>query len=204
MNGYWIPAERHRTEIMVVNSRFVTTIEHTPTVDEARAFIQSIRSEMPDANHHVYAFRVGYGNSLIEGLSDDGEPSGTSGPPVMAVLRGHDIGDTTVVVTRFFGGTKLGTGGLVRAYSDAAREGLDSLRLVRKIERTLIGIDVPYPLYEQVKRLISQHAGQIEEENFTELVTLLAKFPADHVNTFSAALIELSAGRVHAVDLGRD
>ena len=93
------------------------------TVKEAKAFLAAVRAEMPDANHHVYAYRVGFGNSVIEGMSDDGEPSGTSGPPVLAVLRGSGIGDVIVVVTRYFGGTKLGTGGLVRAYSDAARAG---------------------------------------------------------------------------------
>ncbi len=97
------------------------------TVDEAKAFLAAVRAEMPDANHHVYAYRVGFGNSVIEGMSDDGEPSGTSGPPVLAVLRGSGIGDVIVVVTRYFGGTKLGTGGLVRAYSEGARAGLESL-----------------------------------------------------------------------------
>ncbi len=96
MNGYLIPAGQQRTEILVVNSRFFTSIGYAPTVvDAAKAFISSIRAEMPDANHHVYAFRVGYGNSIIEGVSDDGEPTGTSGPPVLAVLRGRDIGDTS-------------------------------------------------------------------------------------------------------------
>jgi putative IMPACT (imprinted ancient) family translation regulator len=76
---------------------------------------------MPNASHHVYAFRVGHGNSIIEGMSDDGEPTGTAGPPVLAVLRGTQIGDIIVIVTRYFGGTKLGTGGLVRAYPEAAQ-----------------------------------------------------------------------------------
>lgn len=202
MNGYLIPAGQQRTEILVVNSRFFTSIGYAPTVAEAKAFISGIRAEMPDANHHVYAFRVGYGNSIIEGMSDDGEPTGTSGPPVLAVLRGMDIGDTVIVVTRYFGGTKLGTGGLVRAYTDAAHEGFKTLPLIRKIERTLLGLDLPYSFFEQIKRLITQHEGQIEEETFAEVVTLLAKFPSDQVALFSNAVSELTAGRVTAIDFG--
>lgn len=202
MNGYLIPAGQHRTEILVVNSRFYTSIGYAPSVDAAKAFISSIRAEMPDANHHVYAFRVGYGNSIIEGVSDDGEPTGTSGPPVLAVLRGRDIGDTVVVVTRFFGGTKLGTGGLVRAYTDAAQEGFRSLAVIRKIERTLLGLELPYPVFEQVKRLIAQHEGEVEEESFAEAVTILAKFPSDQTKPFSYAVSELTSGRVVPIDFG--
>src|SRR5690606_7514798 len=92
-NPYPIPARTTRIENVVVNSRFIATAARADSVDEAKAFIQSIRAEMPDATHHVYAFKIGYGGSIIEGMSDDGEPSGTSGPPVLAVLRGAEIGD---------------------------------------------------------------------------------------------------------------
>lgn len=147
--GYLIPAQTHRINTAVSNSRFITTIGRVNTVEEAKSFLAAIRSEMPDANHHVYAYRVGFGNSVIESMSDDGEPSGTSGPPVMAVLRGSGIGDVVVVVTRYFGGTKLGTGGLVRAYGDAAREGLATLPTERKIEKATLGIELPYHYFEE-------------------------------------------------------
>src|SRR5688572_27285209 len=100
---YHIPAGTQRSEIVVVNSRFITTIGCVQSTEAVKAFLDQTRSEMPDASHHVYAFRVGYGNSITEGMSDDGEPSGTAGPPVLAVLRGADIGDVIVVVTRYFG-----------------------------------------------------------------------------------------------------
>src|SRR5690348_4882092 len=118
MTRYRIPAATTRIEHEVSRSRFIATLGNAATVEAARGFIAEIRAEMPDASHHVYAFKVGYGSSVTEGLSDDGEPTGTAGPPVLAVLRGADIGDAALVVTRYFGGTKLGTGGLVRAYSD--------------------------------------------------------------------------------------
>jgi uncharacterized YigZ family protein len=180
---------------MVVNSRFIATVSRTETVDEAKACIGRVRNEMPDASHHVYAFRVGHGNSVTEGLSDDGEPSGTAGPPVMAVLRGSDLGDTLVVVTRYFGGTKLGTGGLVRAYGDAAREALVTLPTIEKIERKLVGIETSYAYYEPLKRLIATHHGSIEDETFAGEVTLLAVFPAVDVLAFIDAFREITAGK---------
>ncbi len=200
-DGYLIPAQRHRVTTSVSNSRFITTIGRVTTVDEAKAMLAAVRAEMPDASHHVYAYRVGFGNSVIEGMSDDGEPSGTSGPPILAVLRGSGIGDVLVVVTRYFGGTKLGTGGLVRAYGDAARAGLSTLPTERKIEKQQIGMDIPYHFYEQVKRLITQHEGTLDEETFAGEVTLLASFPVDQVAEFSAALVELTAGSVRPINL---
>jgi uncharacterized YigZ family protein len=195
--GYVIPAEPHRTELIVVNSRFITSIAFTPTVEEAKAFLASVRAEMPDATHHVYAFRVGHGNSVIEGMSDDGEPSGTAGPPVLAVLRGSEIGDITIVITRYFGGTKLGTGGLVRAYGDSARTGLDSLPVTRKIEKQVLALDLPYSFYQPVKRLIEQHEGSIDEEDFAGEVTVWASFPVDCIEAFSAAVVDITHGTVH-------
>ena len=197
--GYAIPAQAHRVATAVSNSRFITSIGRVDSVDEAKAFLSSIRTEMPDANHHVYAYRVGFGNSVIEGMSDDGEPSGTSGPPVLAVLRGSGIGDVIVVVTRYFGGTKLGTGGLVRAYGDAARAGLETLPTQRKIEMATVGIELPYHYFDQIKRLIEQHGGTLDDENFAADVTVIATFPADVIEAFSAALTELTNGKVEAV-----
>lgn len=200
-NRYLIPVETQRTEIIVVNSRFITTVGHVGTTDDAKDFLKSIREEMPDASHHVYAYRIGYGNSVIDGMSDDGEPSGTAGPPVLAVLRGSDIGDIIVVVTRYFGGTKLGTGGLVRAYNEATRQALDQLQVEEKIEKCLIGIETPYTYYEQIKRLINQHNGTLEEETFTGEVALIIKFPIEDIQSFSQNLMELTAGKVEPIDL---
>lgn len=199
--GYLIPAETCRVTTTVSNSRFITTIGRVDTVDEAKAFLNAVRAEMPSANHHVYAYRVGFGNSVIEGMSDDGEPSGTSGPPVLAVLRGSGIGDVIIVVTRFFGGTLLGTGGLVRAYGDGARAGLEALRTERKIEKATLGIELPYHFFEQVKRLIAHHNGTIDDETFAGEVTVLASFALDDIPPFTAALTELTAGSVEAVIL---
>jgi uncharacterized YigZ family protein len=201
MNGYLVPAETNRVTTMVSNSRFIATVARADTVDEARAILAGIRQEMPDASHHVYAFRVGFGSSVTEGMSDDGEPSGTSGPPVLAVLRGSGIGDVIVVVTRYFGGTKLGTGGLVRAYSEAAREALHTLKTERKIERTTLGIETPYSYYQPIRRLIDQHEGTVNDEDFAADVTIVATFPSDQIKTFTTAVINLTAGNVAPIVL---
>lgn len=199
---YRIPAERCRIEMTVVNSRFIATADFAATVEEAKNILYGVRAEMPDASHHVHAFRVGYGNSVTESMSDDGEPSGTAGPPVLAVVRGSNIGDIIVVVTRYFGGTKLGTGGLVRSYGDAAREVLKALKTEEKIEKSILGIECPYSLYEQIKRLITRHNGVVNEETFAADVTVMATFPLDDIEAFSKDVIELSAGRVAPIVLG--
>ena len=196
---YRVPSGFHRTETEVARSRFITSVDRVENAEEARAFIHRIRQEMPDASHHVYAFRAGYGSSVTEGMSDDGEPSGTSGPPVLAVLRGSEIGDVVMVVTRYFGGTKLGTGGLVRAYSEAAHVSINSLPTEEKIEKRLLGLEVPYSLFDQVKLLIAAHDGEIEDETFAVDVTVLVRFAVADIDAFSAELAELSAGQVQPI-----
>ncbi len=199
--GYVIPAETYRTEIVVINSRFITTISYAPNVETARATLSAIRHEMPDASHHVYAYRVGYGKSIIESMSDDGEPSGTAGPPVLAVLRGVDIGDTLVVVTRYFGGTLLGTGGLVRAYTEAAQTGLAGVRTQRKIDRKTVGFDTPYTFYQPLHKLLSEYEAVDVEEAFAGDVTITARLPVDNIDRFITHVIELTSGVVQPVAL---
>ena len=201
MNKYYRPVGHHRTEIIVVNSQFITTIDRATTPEAARAVIARIREEMPDASHHVYAFRAGYGNSVTEGMSDDGEPSGTSGPPTLAVLRGSDLGDIVLVTTRYFGGTKLDTGGLVRAYSDAARTALESVPTELKAPKTQLGFDVSYSLYEQVKNLILAHDGIIDDEIFAGDVSLIATLYRERVTQFTDDLTDLTSGQVEALIL---
>ena len=193
---YRIPAEDHRIQTEVARSRFITSVSYVPTVEDARTFLQRIRDEMPDASHHVYAFRVGYGPTVTEGMSDDGEPSGTAGPPTLTVLRGSDLGDIALVTTRYFGGTKLGTGGLVRAYTEAANIAINSLKTTLKIEKTLVGLELPYSLFEQAKLLISAHEGEIQDEEFAADVTLLVVFPDVQLKPFTAAIRDLSSGKV--------
>jgi uncharacterized YigZ family protein len=191
----YIPAERARAEIRVVNSRFIADAAPAATVEEARAFIAAIRAEMPDAAHHVYAYIIGHGATTTLGMSDDGEPPGTAGRPVMAVLKGSGLGDVALVVTRYFGGTLLGTGGLVRAYGDAAKAALAALPRAEKIERRTLEIGLPYAAYEQGRRLLTAHAGSVLDEAFAADVTVWARLPLAEVEGFTRAIGELTAGQ---------
>ncbi len=199
--AYAIPAHEHRTEIVVVNSRFITTIERADSVEAARAFIARQRAAMPDASHHVYAYRVGGGSSVIEGMSDDGEPSGTSGPPTLAVVRGSGLGDLVLVTTRYFGGTKLGTGGLVRAYTEAAQTALATLPTILKVPKVLLGVELPYTYYESAKRVIAQHNGVIESEEFSERVLIYVLLLQADQDMFAAQIVTLTAGQVTPIVL---
>ena len=199
--SYLIPAERVQTEIIIKKSRFITTAQVATSVPEARGVIAGARAEMPDANHHVYAFRVGFGKTVTEGMSDDGEPKGTSGPPTLAVLRGSGIGDIALVTTRYFGGTKLGTGGLVRAYTESAQEALSMLKTELKVEKRLLGLELPYSLYNIVKRLIATHRGEIQEEEFTAQIMIIVRFTVDDLDPFTEALQERTSAQVLVLDL---
>jgi uncharacterized YigZ family protein len=204
MSANLLPARKTRSEITVVNSRFIATLAPVFSVEEARQFIADIREEFSDATHNVPAFIVGHGASVTTHCSDDGEPSGTAGRPALAVLTGSGLGDAALVVTRYFGGTKLGTGGLVRAYSDAVRAVLAEAPLAEKVATHTVSIVLPYALFERMRLLVQQHAGQIMEENFGVEVTVRARFAQKNFPEFQEALQELSHGQVQAEILESD
>lgn len=195
---YLIPARDARTEIMVSNSRFIATAAPVFSPEEARAFIQQIRAEFADATHHVPAFLIGHGASVMAHCSDDGEPSGTAGRPVLAVLQGSGLGDVAVVVTRYFGGTKLGTGGLVRAYSDATKNVLAVLPRAERIPTHTIMAALPYSYFERARSLVNKFHGQMLDETFGADVTITARFPQRMVGAFQNDLMELTNGVVLA------
>ena len=190
----FIPAARARTELIVSRSRFIATAGPAESVAAARAFIAGVRAEMPDATHHASAYIIGHGATTTQGQSDDGEVAGTAGRPALAVLRGSGLGDAVLVITRYYGGTLLGTGGLVRAYGDAAKAVLLALPRAEKIARQTLTITLPYPAYEAARRLLSTCAGSIVEEAFGEGVTLRVELPVARVAEFTRALGDASAG----------
>jgi len=191
-----IPLEPVQTEILVVNSRFITDLEFAGSVEEARAHLARVRGHHPTATHNVSAFIIGHGNSIITHCSDDGEPSGTAGRPALAVLQGSGLGNVSVVVTRYFGGTLLGTGGLVRAYGDAVREVLKVVKFAALLPTTTLMFITPYRLYDQVLRLIEAHNGQVLDTAFLEEITVTVRFKDEEVEAFSGQLGNLSAGQV--------
>lgn len=196
VDRYPIPAGRAEIELIINRSRFIAVADYTPTVEAARALIDECKQRYPDASHHVYAFAVGYGATVTHGMTDDGEPSGTAGKPTLAVVKGCGLGDVTVVTTRYFGGTKLGTGGLVKAYTESAQMVLAEIPRTEKVEKCTVEFEVPYHLYEQVIRLVGQHHGEVGSEDFGVAVTLQLTFPLSDLPDFAANLSELSSGQI--------
>lgn len=195
---YPIPASDHRVEMMVLDSHFIATGAHAPTVEAAEAFVARVRAEFTDATHNCVAYRVGYGPGAVERASDDGEPSGTAGRPMIAILQGQNLGDVAVVVTRYFGGTKLGTGGLVRAYSGAVRALLAELPTRMQVARVRRRLMADYGRFQVVKALLLAHEGEIEEEGFGAEVSFDFTLPLDRLPDFDRALTELSHGQLRA------
>lgn len=194
MSGYRVPGGRFRSELRVSNSRFITTIERVDTTAAAHAALRAIRAEMPDATHHVYGFRVGHGASVIEGMSDDGEPGGTSGPPTLAVLRGSGLGDVLLVTTRYFGGTRLGTGGLVAAYGEAARAALARAPTEVKVIRVRLELTFEYAALEPIRRAAREFDALMSDERFSDVVTLQAAVPDSLVDAFCDRIENLTRG----------
>jgi uncharacterized YigZ family protein len=182
----------------VSNSHFISTLSPAFSVDEAKAFILRIKAEFPDASHNVPLFLIGHGDSETAHSSDAGEPSGTAGRPALAVLRGSGLGDVAVVVTRYFGGTKLGTGGLVRAYSEAVRLVVDSVPRAEKVLTHTIMLVFPYTYLERVRLLVAAQAGTVLDEVFAADVTLTARLAVEKLPAFQASLSDLTKGRVQA------
>ena len=198
MKRYKIPAHESRNEINVVNSRFIATIAPVFSVDEAKTFIGRIKSEFSNASHNVPAYIIGHGASVTAHCNDDGEPSGTAGRPALAVLQGSGMGDAAVVVTRFFGGTKLGKGGLVRAYGDAVRSVIDIASLAEKIATHTIMITFPYSHFDRVKLLIQNYQGLTLNNEFGGDITLTCQFPVEAFPAFQHALSEMTHGTLQA------
>ena len=196
--AYPVPAKEIRNEIVIQGSRFIATLAPVFSVDEAKAFLARIRAEFSDATHNVPAYIVGGGNSVLAHASDDGEPSGTAGKPALAVLKGSGLGDVAVVVTRYFGGTKLGTGGLVRAYTQAVQEVVSSVpRAEKGLANTLL-LAAPYSFLERIRILVAETNGDILDEDFGADVTLSLRFRVDDTARFQAGLQELSSGQLVA------
>ncbi|MBW1815073.1 MAG: YigZ family protein [Deltaproteobacteria bacterium] len=197
MGDYYVPASQLSLESRVANSKFIATISPAFSVDEAKFFIKYINQQYADATHNVPAYIIGHGSSLISHSSDNGEPSGTAGRPALSVLKGSGLGDTVLVISRYFGGTKLGTGGLVKAYGDSARE---IIAAVPKAIKTLVHIaslECPYPLYELIKRAIRKYQGEIKSEDFTDKVSLIYSIPVKSSEILLNSISELSNGRIH-------
>jgi uncharacterized YigZ family protein len=197
-NSHLIPLHEIRREHLVVNSRFIATLAPSFSIEAARTFIARIKHEFADATHNVPAYIIGGGNTVTEYCSDDGEPDGTAGRPALAVLRGSGLGDVAVVITRYFGGTKLGTGGLVKAYTASTQLVVNSVGRGRRIPVHVAMLAIPYNMLERVRLLSARHQGEILSEDFAADITITLQIPVDTLDDFQAELSGVSAGKFKA------
>jgi uncharacterized YigZ family protein len=194
--SYAVPACVHRVEQSIERSRFIATIGRAASPDEARAFIDTVRAEFPDATHNCWAFVAGPpGDTAAIGMSDAGEPHGTAGRPMLDVLLHSDVGEAAVVVTRYYGGIKLGKGGLVRAYGGAVQHALASLPRVERVERVTLSITVEYADVEALRRMLAEYGAEVLAEKYGERATYEAAARQDSLDALTTALLDSTAGR---------
>lgn len=182
-------------ELNVKNSRFLAEAFIVGNAEAAREKLREQKERFSDSNHVVHAFVVGPEGNVM-GCSDDGEPSGTSGRPVLEVLKGSGVTNVILTVTRWFGGTKLGTGGLVKAYTESAQGVVALMRTHELVAMSRFGVDVPYGLYEQVKKLLAAHGAEIQTEEFGEGVSMAGRLRESETEPLAVQLRDLSRGKI--------
>ena len=189
-------------EFEVKRSRFICYAKPTVTEEEANAFIEEIRTKHWDARHNVPVYVLDKGR--IQRYSDDGEPQGTAGVPALDVLKKEGVTDCTVVITRYFGGILLGTGGLVRAYSHGASLALQTAEIVKMVPYTLMKFSCDYSFYGRVPSLISESKGVIVDTEFGSDVKIFVSVPTLLLDRFILDLTNASSGNVLPKTIGEE
>ena len=190
-----LPSEIHRDEETIHRSRFIVTMARVTSPEEAKAFIDSIRAEHAHATHNCWAFVAGKPGSTAQvGASDDGEPKGTAGRPMLTVLLHCGVGELAAVVTRYYGGILLGTGGLVRAYQGLVKLGLETLPVREKEASSLMTIEVEHRHFNIALRALEQSRARILDKTFASNVQIKIEIPKATEETLIANLTEKTAG----------
>ena len=191
--------EAGRGDIVEKKSRFIAHVQAVDSVEEAQEFIEAVKKKYWDARHNCSAFSVGEMNPLTR-CSDDGEPGGTAGKPILEVIQGSGIRNIVIVVTRYFGGTLLGTGGLVRAYTEAAKAGIENAVIIEKIPATRMKLFTEYTDLGKIQYILAQNQVTVENTEYTDKVEIRALFPEKEKKALCRALTEGTGGRVHIED----
>lgn len=200
MTGYLTAAGYGEASFEDKHSRFIGHVAPVANEAEAKAFIDQIRRQFPDATHNVFAYRLREGAVLR--WSDDGEPGGTSGQPTLAVLQGAELWDVCCVTTRYFGGILLGSGGLVRAYSAAARLAVQNAGIARMSLWRKGAFATGYARYERLRRLLEDRGGRIEDSSFGAEVEMVFSCPEGQFESISEALRNATAGEAEVIPGG--
>ena len=197
MAEYLVPKSAVVFEEEIKKSRFITYLQHTEGLENARAFWEKIKQEHPNARHHCWAAVAGKPtDSLQLGFSDDGEPAGTAGKPMLSALQGSQLGEISAVVVRYYGGILLGTGGLVRAYGNGVQQALKLIESEIKVERTPFKLDCDYGQLSLVLQLCEKYQVEILSQDFQVNIHLILGISKKTVDVFSSELTEKSAGRL--------
>ena len=202
VHRYPIPAARHRAELTIERSRFICTLARCESPEDAQAFIREMNSEFADATHNCWAYVAGPpGSTSRIGMSDAGEPHGTAGRPMLTVLLHSGVGEIAAVVTRYFGGTKLGTGGLVKAYGGAVQHALETLPRAERVEVVDVTVAIGYASITVAKQILEAMEAQIVEEDYAAIVRYRLKVPRPNVDALRAALLDATRGEADIRDV---
>ena len=201
INSYFCVKKETENEMIIERSRFISYVKPCRTEEEARAFIEEKRKAHPFATHNCYAYIVEMGS--VARFSDDGEPQGTAGQPILEVIKSKNLKDTMVVVTRYFGGVKLGAGGLVRAYSQSARDVLDKSGAEENVRSEIWQIDMPYDIYQSFFKFSAKRKMKTLSSDFGESVKLEIAVPVDD-SEFENQFIDFTSGKATAKLIGEE
>jgi len=195
--SYLIPAQPLSVDIEVRKSRFVCHLSQAENAEQAKQFITDIRQQYPEATHNCWAFQTEQpGSTRSIGCSDDGEPHGTAGKPMFNVLCHADVGELVAVVSRYYGGTKLGTGGLARAYSDSVIAALDKLQCCEKVDWQYATLIFDYSLQSSVENIFQETEVEIMASNFAEEVSFDIRFNLESLEQINTRLNNISQGKL--------
>jgi uncharacterized YigZ family protein len=199
---YLVPGARHRAEQTIDRSRFICTIQRVSSPADAQKFLREMQNEFPDATHNCWAYLVGAPGSTDRiGMSDAGEPHGTAGRPMLTVLQHSGVGDIAAIVTRYYGGTNLGTGGLVKAYSGTVQLALATMPRVERIDYAAVVVAVGYESISVVQQLLGRFESTAESEEYGEKATFRLRVPVSRVSALRAALLDATSGRAELADV---
>lgn len=202
MSEYWVPFEDTESEFVEKRSRFISHLWRVESEEEARGRIEEMKKRYHDARHNCWCYLLKEGNTVR--YSDDGEPQGTAGQPMLNVFQREGIVNACCVVTRYFGGILLGAGGLTRAYTKGAKDALDAAGICRMSLWTLWDVACTYPLFERTKLEIAACGGVIRDTAYGADITIRAAFPAGGAEQFAPRLTELSAGGLQMEAAGEE
>jgi uncharacterized YigZ family protein len=201
---YTVPGRRHRAEQTIDRSHFICTLERAPSVSEAQRFLHAMNEEFADATHNCWAWVIGPpGSSDRIGMSDAGEPHGTAGRPMLTVLQHSGVGDIAAVVTRYYGGTNLGMGGLVKAYGGTVQLALTTLPRTERIEYREVAVTVGYDSVSAVRQLLPRFEAIVVAEEYGERARFELRVPTTQIAAIRGALLDATRGQAEIVGRSR-